>query len=313
MRAVVFTRFGGPEVLQVVDLPPPEPGPGEVRVRVIAAGVSPADVQLRRGWWMAWAPHDLPVIVGWDGAGIIEKSDTAALPVGMRVWFCVRRHQTGRGTWAEQLCLPAELVRPVPEGLLLHEAAAVPFAGLAAYQALFRPATVEPGMTVLIHAAAGGVGHLAVQMARHAGARVIATASSANQEFVQSLGAELVINHAVTDFREAISALAPGGVDVVLDPLGGDIQLRSLDVLSPIGTLVSLVQPPLLSMLQARRRCGRHLVVQPDGADLDQLRTWMERGVLRVHVSQVFPLQHADVALEVVQRGRTRGKMVVVL
>ncbi|OXM73806.1 MULTISPECIES: NADP-dependent oxidoreductase [Amycolatopsis] len=282
MRAVDVRALGGPEVLELVDAPRPVPGAGEVLVRVHAVGVNPADWKLRRGLvdGVGLVP---PFRLGLDFSGVVEETGEEVFGLVMSQW----------GAYAEYVAVPSSALAPKPAGLDHVTAAASPTAVLTAAQALD---DVRPGQRVLIHAAAGGVGHVAVQVAKARGAYVIGTARSANHEFLRELGADELIDHTVADFTSAVS-----DVDVVCDLVGGDYGARSLRVLRPDGVLIDAQGNDATEDPRYRR-----FHVQPSGAAL-------ARAVdgVRVHVSQVLPLEDAAKAHELSESGRVRGKIVL--
>ncbi|TXS56126.1 NADP-dependent oxidoreductase [Streptomyces sp. t39] len=307
MRAIGQDVLGGPEVLKIVETERPEPGPSEVLVRVHAAGVNPTDLWHREtGGLLA----DHPVRLGWDVSGTVE-----AVGLGVTVYrpgdavYGMPRLPLPAGAYAEYLTAPARQLAPRPAGLSHTEAAALPVAALTAWQSLVDTAGVAAGQRVLVHAAAGGVGHLAVQIAKARGAYVIGTASGPKHAFVQALGADEVVDHRETDFTEAVK-----DVDVVLDAVGGEYGPRSLDVLRPGGTLVSLASPAEAYLADAARQRGLRagfMIVEPDAGGLREIAALVESGRLRVHVDAVLPLAEAGRAHELVAGGRARGKIVL--
>jgi NADPH2:quinone reductase len=315
MRAVAIESFGGPERLGLTDLPRPKAGRGEVLVRTVAAGVNPVDWKIREGLLEDRLPHAFPLIPGWDVAGVVEEigESTARFRKGDKVWAYVRKPVVQWGTYADFVAVPEDHVALMPSAYLFEEAAAVPLAALTAYQALFSIARLEKGVTVLVHAAAGGVGHFAVQLAARAGARVLGTARSDNHSFVLELGADRVVDYHEEDFRDAVRRLCPEGVDVVLDAVGGDTQSRSLEVLKERGILVSIVGEPDADKAAERGVRARWMFVEPDGEQLAILAREIDRGRLRVHVGSMFPLADAARAHEESRAGHVRGKLVLTL
>jgi NADPH:quinone reductase-like Zn-dependent oxidoreductase len=305
MRAITYSRYGGSDVLQLTDLPTPKVGPDSVLVRVRAASVNPVDWKVRAGYLDGVLDTVFPVVPGWDVAGVVEKAglDTPELQVGDEVYGYVRKDWMQGGTFAELVAAPVRTLARKPASLSFEEAAAVPLAGLTAFQSLERTG-VRDGQTVLVHAAAGGVGQFAVQLAVARGARVIGTASSGNHEYLRGLGAEPV---AYGDgLVERVRALAPSGVDVVLDYGSDDLVGTTRAVLADGGTVASIVDAA------ARDELGGHYVwVRPSSSDLDALTGLIDAGAVRVDVAQVFDLADAAAAHEASQTGHVRGKVVV--
>lgn len=306
MKAVRIHRYGDLRVLIHEDAPRPAPGRGEILVRVHAAGVNPVDWKVREGLMRALLDHRLPLILGWDVSGVVEEvgPGVAGLREGDEVYS---RPDLGRdGSYAELIVIRASEAAPKPASIDHTRAAAVPLAALTAWQVLFDSAGLAAGQTVLIHAAAGGVGHFAVQLARWKGARVIGTASAANAEFVRDLGAGEVIDYRTTRFERAVR-----DVDVVLDAVGGEVQERSWKVLRKGGILVSIVSrvPEQAAARYGAR--GLSVLVQPNAEQLGQIARLIDSGVLAPTVSEVLPLAEARRAHELIQEGHTRGKIVL--
>ncbi|MFC8923652.1 NADP-dependent oxidoreductase [Cellulosimicrobium sp. NPDC057127] len=309
MRAITYSRHGGPEVLKLTELPTPRVGPDAVLVRVRAASVNPVDWKVREGYLDPLMDTVFPVVPGWDVAGVVEQVglDTPELQVGDEVFGYVRKDVVGGavagGTFAELVAAPVRTLARKPAAWSFEEAAAVPLAGLTAYQTI-RRSGVSAGQTVLVQAAAGGVGSFAVQIARSLGARVIGTASESNHEFLRSLGAEPV---AYGDgLAGRVRDLAPEGVDVVLDYVGGDALDVVPDVLRDGGTVASVTDP------RARDELGGHYVwVRPDTADLAELARLGDAGELRPEIAEVFDLADTAAAHELSASGHVRGKVVV--
>ncbi|WP_265522104.1 NADP-dependent oxidoreductase [Oerskovia flava] len=309
MRAITYSRFGGPDVLELSELPTPKVGPDSVLVRVRAASVNPVDWKVRQGYLDAVTDSVFPVIPGWDVAGVVEQVglDTPELEVGDEVFGYVRKDVIGGavsgGTFAELVAAPVRTLAKKPASWSFEEAAAAPLTALTAYQSI-RRAGVRSGDTVLVHAAAGGVGSFAVQIARTLGAHVIGTASEPNHEYLRSLGAQPVTYG--DGLAGRVRALAPDGVDVVLDYVGGDALAITGEVLRDGGTVASIADPA------ARDELGGHYVwVRPDTADLTEIARLADAGVLRSEVAEVLDLADAARAHELSQSGHVRGKIVV--
>jgi NADPH:quinone reductase-like Zn-dependent oxidoreductase len=310
MRAVVLDRFGGPEVLTVGQRPLPEPLPTEVRVRVAAAGVNPIDGKTRSGQGMARFLGDLPFVLGWDIAGEVEAVGVGVtrFEVGDQV-FGMPRFPRLAGCYAEYVTAPSRQLAKLPAGLDHVGAAALPLAALTAWQALVDTAELGPGQRVLVHAAAGGVGHLAVQIAKSRGAYVIGTASSAKHRVLGELGLDEAINYQGTRFEQVLEP-----VDVVLDLLGGEVAIRSLEVLRPGGLLITLPSSAAADAVAAARARGHRatgIVVEPDGHALEQLAALVGAGQLRPLVAETLPLAEAAQAHRLIESGRTTGKIVL--
>lgn len=305
MRAITYARYGGADVLELTDQPMPKVGPDTLLVRVRAASVNPVDWKVRQGHLDRIMDVHFPVIPGWDVAGIVEQVglDTPEFQVGDEVFGYVRRDDVHHGTFAEYVSAPVRTLARKPASLSFEEAAAVPLAGLTAYQTVHR-AGVRAGQTVLVHAAAGGVGSFAVQIARALGARVVGTASEKNHDYLRDLGAEPVTYG--DGLVDRVRALAPEGVDVVLDYGGSDAVGTAPSVLTPGGTIASIVDA------KARDDLGGHYVwVRPDAEDLAALGALIDEGKVRVEVAQVFDLADAAAAHEASATGHVRGKVVV--
>jgi len=310
MRAVVLDRYGPADLLAVSGRSVPQPGPTEVRVRVVAAGVNPVDWKTRAGGGVAGVLGHPPVVLGWDVAGVVDALGTGVTRFGLgdRVLGMPRfPHQAGG--YAEFVTGPSRHFARIPDGVGFEQAAALPLAGLTAWQCLVDVAQVRPGQRVLVHAAAGGVGHLAAQIALSRGCYVIGTASSAKHRLLGSLGLHEAINYRGTAFEKVVEP-----VDVVLDLVGGDVTLRSLDALRPEGLLISLHPSAsrdavALAPHRARRAVG--MMVEPDGHALEALAELVRTRHLKVLVEESFPLERAAEAHKVGERGGTTGKLVL--
>ncbi|XIE81707.1 NADP-dependent oxidoreductase [Streptomyces sp. SBR177] len=307
MRAISQDTHGTPEVLTEVTLPRPTPGPGQVLVAVRAAGVNPTDWKHRAAGLFL---DRLPLVLGWDVSGVVE-----AVGFGVTLFkpgdevFGMLPYPHGVGSHAEYVTGPARAFARKPAGIDHVQAGALPLAALTAHQALVDTAAVGAGQRVLIHAAAGGVGHLAVQIAKSRGAYVIGTASAPKHDFVRSLGADEVVDYRTTDFRDVVR-----DVDVVLDPLSGDTRSRSLDVLRPGGVLVSILpgtDPDEAAKAAARGVRVETLLVEADHAGMNAVADLVAAGSLRAHVAAVFPLAEAAKAHALGETERTAGKIVL--
>ncbi|ROQ95645.1 NADPH:quinone reductase-like Zn-dependent oxidoreductase [Streptomyces sp. 2132.2] len=304
MRAVVVSQWGGPEVLTEVETERPEPGLNEILVRVHAAGVNPVDWKTRAsGGLIAWG--EVPM-VGWDVSGTVE-----AVGPGVTLYragdevYGMPNFPRQAGGYAEYVVAPARHFARKPASLDHVQAAALPLAALTAWQALVDTAGVTAGQRVLIHAAAGGVGHLAVQIAKARGAYVIGTASAAKHGLLRELGADEVLDYRTADFEESVS-----DVDVVIDAVGGDYGQRSLKVLKPGGHLVTLPGPDGIPA-DTQGVHASWVLVEPDLGGLREIAALADRGLLKPLVDTVLPLAQAAKAHEIGELGRTTGKIVL--
>jgi NADPH:quinone reductase-like Zn-dependent oxidoreductase len=292
MRAIIQNSVGGPDVLLMADRPDPIPQAGEVLVRVEAAGINPVDGAVRGGHFPLLG--EPPFVLGWDISGTVEAlgPDVAGFKVGDQV-FGMPRFPKQAAAYAELVVAPADEIALKPEGIPHIQAGALPLAGLTAWQGLVRHGGLKQGERVLIHAAAGGVGHLAVQIAKARGAHVVTTASPDKLDFVRSIGADEVVDYTSSDFTEKVRDL-----DLVLDPMGGDHADRSLKVLKDGGVLVSLLDVHDSTRAQAGSRNIRveRMSVVPDRAGLVELGKLIDAKKLAVHVARTFPLTEAGAA-----------------
>ncbi|WP_329358562.1 NADP-dependent oxidoreductase [Streptomyces anulatus] len=305
MKAISYSAYGSADVMEYGERPDPKVGPDTVLVKVRAAAVNPVDWKAREGYLQGGLEAVFPVIPGWDVSGVVVQPGFAVdeFAVGDEVIGYVREDFLSRGTFAEYVAAPVRTLARKPLSLSFEEAAGLPLAGLTAYQVLHRTLKIRDGDTVLIHAAAGGVGSIAVQIARHAGCRVIGTASLRNHEHLRSLGAEPVeYGEGLVD---RLRELVPDGFDASFDTVGGDALRASADTLAPGGRLASIADGEVFSY------GGRYAFVRPDAYDLAQVAELAERGIVSVHVDRVFPLEQAADAYRLNQEGRTRGKIVV--
>ncbi|MEU3827236.1 NADP-dependent oxidoreductase [Streptomyces sp. SID161] len=305
MKGISYSRYGGPEVLEYGELDEPKLGPDQVLVEVRAAAVNPVDWKCREGHLDPVLDAVFPVIPGWDVSGVVVRpaASVTEFRAGDEVIGYVREDFLSRGTFAEYVAAPVRTLARKPRNLSFEEAAGLPLAGLTAYQVLVKALDVKRGETVLVHAAAGGVGSLAVQIAAHLGARVIGTAGEANHDHVRALGGEPVAYG--EGMAERVRGLAPEGVDAVFDTIGGDTLRVSAELLAPGGRLASIADPQVLDL------GGRYAFVRPDAEDLGRLAELAEQGVVTVHVAETFPLERTADAHRLNQEGHTRGKIVV--
>src|SRR5436190_9387073 len=311
MKAVVMREHGGPDVFELHEIARPEPAPTEVLVRVAAAGLNPVDWKVREEPWLPELMGEPPLILGWDVAGTVEAVGygVTRFASGDRVfgmpWF-PRLAQA----YAEYVTAPSRHFARTPDALDDEHAGGLPLAGLTAWQALVDTAGVGDGDRVLIHAAAGGVGHLAAQIAKARGARVIGTARAEKHDFLCELGVDEPIDYTTRPFDEVVA-----NVDVVLDLVGGDeYGLRSLRTLREGGLMIAVpegVTDAVATAAEERSKRATGLLVEPDAAGLESLAALAADGRLSVAIEATFPLAQAAEAHERLQRGRARGKIVL--
>jgi 2-desacetyl-2-hydroxyethyl bacteriochlorophyllide A dehydrogenase len=308
MKAIVINNYGDKEELKERELAKPEPEADEVLIEIQAAAVNPIDWKLRYGYLKEKLSLEFPIVLGWDAAGIIEKvgEDVDTLQKGDRVF--VRPELTNRGTYAEYTTAKEELVAKMPDNINFKEAAAVPLAGLTAYQTLVDVGNLDSGEKVLIHAGAGGVGSFAVQIAKKLGAYVATTASTKNVEFLKSLGADEVIDYTKDDFSQELE-----DYDLVIDTLGGEIQDKSLTILKNGGMLVSIVEEPDQEKAEKLGVKTKFHWLIPDGKELAVLAEMMEKGELKPVVGSTFPFTEQGLkdAHELSETHHARGKIVI--
>ncbi|WP_326798478.1 NADP-dependent oxidoreductase [Streptomyces sp. NBC_01808] len=303
MKAIVTDGYGGAENLRLLEVPKPKVGPDQVLVRVKAAGVNPVDWKVTAGGLDGMMYVHFPLIPGWDAAGVVEElgADTPEFAVGDEVLGYVRRDEVGQGTYAEYVAAPVRTLTHKPAALGWQQAAALPLAGLTALRSLDRVGAGD-GETVLVHGGAGGVGSLGVQLAVLRGARVIATASERNHDFLRSLGAEpLTYGEGLAD---RVRELAPDGVDAALDFAGGGGVQVSHDVLKDPARSASIADG------EVKKLGGQVVWVRPDAEGLAHLAGLAAAGKLTVHV-EALPLAEAAEAFRRSESGRTRGKLVL--
>ncbi|HBA82595.1 MAG TPA: NADP-dependent oxidoreductase [Verrucomicrobia bacterium] len=313
MKAIAIEQFGGRDFLKVMELPVPPPGEKEIRIKIKAAGVNYVDVKIRKGLLKERLPCEFPLIPGWDAAGVVDETGPGATRFKKddAVYAYCRKPVIKDGCYAEYVVVSEEVAAMKPSNMSFDEAGAVPLAGLTAYQSLFEAAQLKGGETILIHAAAGGVGSFAVQLAHDAGAHVIGSSGAANHEYIKSLGAHAAIDYTIRDFRQTVQAMYPDGVDVVFDCVGGDTLTRSVDVLAKKGRLVSILDATVIKQLQENGVRAHYVFVSPNGSQLDHLRQKIEEGSLSTHLAAVLPLTEAARAHEMIETRHTVGKIVL--
>ena len=306
MKAVRIHSYGGSDVLSYEDAPRPAPGDDEVLIRVHATSVNPFDCAVRAGYMASYFNHTLPLILGTDVSGVIDEVGRGVTTFKPGDEVYARAGVSRDGAYAQYVALPTTDVAIKPQSLDHQHSAALPHVTLTAWQALFELGNLAEGQTVLIHGAAGGVGHVAVQLAKWRGAKVIGTASR-NLDYLRELGVDEIVDYSAVPFEEVVR-----DVDVVIDTIGGEVQERSCMVLKPQGILVSVIQTPSDEMT-ARYGVRSAMVYStpPIGKVLTEVAALVDAGLVKPHVSTVLPLTEIRRAHEMVESKHTRGKVVL--
>ena len=310
MRAAIYDQYGGADVLEVREVADPPVGPDTVLVRARATSVNPVDWKIREGYLQGAYPHHLPVIPGWDVAGVVEAvgpSVRTGLEVGDEVYGYVRRDDVAFGTTAELVPAPERTVALKPASISLEEAAALPLAGMTAYQALTEALEVQPGERVLVHAASGGVGHLAVQIAKALGATVIGTGSAGSLDWLRELGADEALDYAAGTISTQLES-AGGPVDAVLDLIGGDALEDAPAQVRDKSRIASVIDADTVRGLG-----GTYVFVRPEREHLATLARFVDQGNLKVRVDRTFELDEIAEAHRHSETGHPRGKVVVTI
>ena len=306
MKAVVIHSYGGPDVLKVEDVPRLVPKEDEILIRVIAASVNPVDVAIRKGYLAELTGNKFPLILGMDAAGVVEK--TGAKITKVKVGDSVYAFFTlaGEGGYGQFVTAKEDEVAPKPKAVTFAQAASVPAAGSTAWQVLVDEAKLGAGQTVLIHGGSGGVGHFAIQIAKACGAKVIATASTANQDFIKQMGADVAVDYTKEKFETVAK-----DVDVVLDMAGGETLKRSYDVVKKGGMIVTIVEDVDQKALDAHGIRGVAFRSAPKASVLEALGRLIDAKKVTPVVTQTFPLSEIAKAQEQIATGHTLGKIVL--
>jgi NADPH:quinone reductase-like Zn-dependent oxidoreductase len=310
MRAAIYDQFGDADVLEVREVEDPPVGPDTVLVRAKATSINPVDTKIREGYLRGAFPHHLPVIPGWDLAGVVEAVGPAVrtgLEVGDEVYGYVRRDDVAFGTAAELVPAPERTVALKPSSVTLEEAAGLPLAGMTAFQGLVEALEVKPGDRVLIHAASGGVGHLAVQIAKALGATVIGTGSPASHDWLRELGADEVLDYSAGPISEQLDPIG-GKVDAVLDLAGGEALADAPQQVSGGRRIASVIDPDTVLGLG-----GTYVFVRPDRDNLIALAELVDSGSVNLSVARTFALDEIAEAHRFSENGHPHGKIIVTI
>ena len=313
MKAMIIEAYGGPGQLHVADRPVPEPSDDEILIEVVYTSVNPMDWKIRQGYMRDIFPHELPLIPGGDAAGIVRRvgRNVSAYKGGERVFAYARKPTIQWGTYAEFVTVQADAVAPIPPNLSFAQAAAIPLTALTAWQALFDAAGLDSGQSVLIHGGAGGVGGMAIQFARNAGAKVYTTATGRNHEYVRRLGAHHPIDYTAKNFAEVLRKAEPHGVDVVLDTLGGPVLQQSYPLVKRGGVLISIIERPNEKTAQQQGIRPGFVFVTPNGVQLRQIAGLLEEGAVKPPRIEEMRLEDAAAAQERSRGRHVAGKIVL--
>ncbi|MDP1879478.1 MAG: NADP-dependent oxidoreductase [Parachlamydiaceae bacterium] len=313
MKAIVIEKFGGPEELMLKKMAIPEPNPGEVQIRISYAAVNPVDWKIRQGHLHPKIPHQFPIILGWDASGTISKVGQGVdqFKVGDEVFAYCRKPTIQWGTYAEYVCLEAENVAHKPTNLSFAQAAAFPLSGLTAWQSLFDVTKIKEGDSVLIQAGAGGVGSLAIQFAKIAGATVFTTGSESNHTFLKRLGADIVIDYRNDSIEEIVKNHTKNGLDIIFDTIGGEVYRNSYKLLKRGGKIVSLLEQPNKELEEKYGVESFYVFVVPNGNELEDIANLIQEGKVVPIPIHEFPLEKAAEAHESSQEGHVQGKIVL--
>lgn len=322
MKAMIIEQTGGPEVLKMAELPTPEPGPGEVLVQIAYAGVNPADWKNRQGMLEQYRPYYFPYIIGFDAAGLIAAvgEGVTEFAVGDRVFTPTNHGQGGQGSYAEYALANSDRVALIPNGMRFDQAAALPVASLTAWQALFAKAELQAGQLAMIHGGSGGLGSFAVQFARWKGAKVVATCSTPNVEYLKSLGVDRVIDYKTENVMHAVAEWTPEGLDYLMDAVGVSSLPNGLDLVKKGGTFVSIPtlvddgDIPAAAADGAAKGVNRVFSTMDDtdcAGQLEQIAALLVSGDVMLPPIKEYPLEKVADVHRILETGHNRGKIVL--
>lgn len=313
MKAVVIEHFGDTNELHLEDVPTPHPMENEVQIEVMYASVNPVDWKIREGMLSKFLSHEFPLIPGWDASGIVKAigKNVKKFKVGDAVYAYCRKPVVQWGTYAEYVCFEAENVALKPKKLDFAQAAAIPLTGLTAWQGLFDFAQLKKGESILIHAGAGGVGGMAIEFAKYAGAKVLTTASEENHAYVKKLGADVAIDYHKNNIVNEIKKLAPEGLDVVFDTVGGKTLHQSVELLKPHGRLIGIVEKLDPKLAKPKDLQFGYVFVRPNGNQLKQIADLIDAGKIIAPEIEKMKLEEAGKAQDKNRAGHTKGKIVL--
>jgi NADPH:quinone reductase-like Zn-dependent oxidoreductase len=313
MKAVVINEFGDRSKLTYTDIEKPNVCEGEVLIRIKAAGVNPVDTKIREGLLKKRMPNILPITLGWDLAGIVVDTGHSArrFKPGDEVYAYARRMTIQHGTYAEYISLPESYVSHKPSNISFEDAASIPLAGLTAYQAIFEKGKLAKNHKILILGASGGVGSFAIQFAKVKGAIVYALAGSSRKDYLQSIGADEILDYTQENWPDTFKERLPEGADVVFDCVGGDATSKAYQYVKKGGTLVSILNQPDADLAGKYEINAKYLFVEPNVLELEKIKDWIEKGKVKVSVQHVYALKDAAKAHKQIETGHTQGKVVL--
>ncbi len=314
MKAIAIEHYGDVSQLKERELPTPEPGEGEVLIRIKAIGVNPVDFKIRQGHLDGFIPSRFPLIPGWDMSGVIESRGYGArrFEIGESVYGYCRRPTIQFGTYAEFIVVPESFLAAKPSTIDYPEAAGVPLAGLTAYQSLFTYGKLVSGQTALIVGASGGVGSFAVQLAKLRGSIVTAVAGSKNAEYVTKLGAHHFVDHANLEFLQSLKQMNPTGFDLIFDCYGHQTTDLLYPLVKPGGALVSILNQKNDELANQFKVNFHYVFVEPNSKQLEEIAKLFESGKMVAPETKHFPLSDAAKAHTALESGHTRGKLVLI-
>jgi NADPH:quinone reductase-like Zn-dependent oxidoreductase len=313
MKAIYINEFGGREkLIYAEDFPKPLVNEAEVLVSIKAASVNPVDWKIREGLVRNRTPIIFPAILGWDMAGVIEETGfgVSRFKKGDEVYAYARRPTIEHGTYAEYIAIPESYIALKPKSMSLEEASTVPLVGLTAHQSL-KKANLQAGNIVLILAATGGVGSMAIQLAKIAGAKAIGLASSQNSEYIKSLGADTALNYDKSDWEKEFISKYPQKADIIFDCVGGEALQKGLNCIKSGGNLISITTPPNPELKTKLNFNHLYHFVEPNAIELSELALYIDSGKLKTTIHSIFPLNETNKAHELIEKKHTRGKIVL--
>ncbi len=313
MKAILFEKFGGVEVLHMGQVEKPTIAPNELLIKVSYAGVNPVDWKIREGYLSARMPHHFPIIPGWDVSGVVEEigKDVQGFSIGDAVFSYVRKPEIQWGSYAEYISFHANDVVKIPDSIPLHIAASLPLISLTAWQALFDTVHLKKNQTILILNGSGGVGSMAIQFAKYAGATVVTTASPHKYEYVTKFKPDSILDYTSENFVNDAQERYPKGFDVIFDCVGGDSMKQSLQLLAPNGIFVSIVDKQAVDHAISQGINAQYVFVAPNGMQLKMIRDLLVDNVILPPHVEILPLEEAKKAQEKQKSGKVGGKLVL--